>query len=42
MKISKILAGCAALAMAASTAMAVSAADTGLWIKDWKLLSRSR
>lgn len=37
MKISKILAGCAALAMAASTVMAVSAADTGLWIKDWKV-----
>lgn len=42
MKISKILAGCAALAMAASTAMAVSAADTGLWIKDWKVAEQKQ
>lgn len=42
MKISKILAGCAALAMAASTAMAVSAADTGLWIQDWKVAEQKQ
>lgn len=42
MKISKILAGCAALAMAASTAMAVSAADTGLWIEDWKVAEQKQ
>ena len=37
MKISKIFAGCAALVMAAATVMSVSAADSRVWINDWKL-----
>ena len=42
MKISKILAGVAALAMTATTVMSVSAADSKVWIQDWKVAEQKK